>query len=91
MKQECKELASKLTAEERERRSVKAKLKNAQDQAKDQRKLLYQIEIELATQTQLILELKAELQQAKEAAQAKKEAVEASKQESYLLGVEETD
>ena len=91
MKQECKELASKLTAEERERRSVKAKLKNAQDQAKDQRKLLYQIEIELATQTQLILELKAELQKAKEAAQAKKEAVEASKQESYLLGVEETD
>ena len=91
MKQECKELASKLTAEERERRSVKAKLKNAQDQAKDQRKLLYQMEIELATQTQLILELKAELQKAKEAAQAKKEAVEASKQESYLLGVEETD
>ena len=91
MKQECKELASKLTAEERERRSVKAKLKNAQDQAKDQRKLLYQIEIELATQTQLILELKAELQKAKEAAQVKKEAVEASKQESYLLGVEETD
>ena len=91
MKQECKELASKLTAEDRERRSVKAKLKNAQDQAKDQRKLLYQIEIELATQTQLILELKAELQKAKEAAQAKKEAVEASKQESYLLGVEETD
>ena len=91
MKQECKELASKLNAEERERRSVKAKLKNAQDQAKDQRKLLYQMEIELATQTQLILELKAELQKAKEAAQAKKEAVEASKQESYLLGVEETD
>ena len=50
MKQECKELASKLTAEERERKSVEAKLKNAQDQAEDQRKLLYQIEIELATQ-----------------------------------------
>ena len=37
----------------RARRSVEAGLKNAQDQAKDQRKKLYHIEIELATQKQL--------------------------------------
>ena len=48
-KQECKELASKLTTEERERRSAEAGLKNAQDQVEDQCKLLYQTEIELVT------------------------------------------
>ena len=89
-KPECKELASKLTAEEREKRSAKARLKNAQDQAEDQHKLLYQTEIQLATQRQLVLDLRAELQKAREAAQAEKEAVEALKQESYLFGVEET-
>ena len=37
-----------------------------------------------------MLELKAELQKAKEAAQLTKEAIEAEKQASYTLGVEET-
>ena len=36
------------------------------------------------------MELKAELQRAKEAAQAEKDAAEASRQASYLIGVEET-
>ena len=40
-KEENKELLSKLIVEERERRSVEARLKNAQTQAKDQCKLLY--------------------------------------------------
>ena len=53
--------------------------------------MLYQTEIELATQRQLVLELKLELQRAKEVAQAKKEAVEAAKQAFYLLGIEETE
>ena len=53
--------------------------------------MLYQTEIELATQRQLVLELKLELQRAKEVAQAKKEAAEAAKQASYLLGIEETE
>ena len=66
-KQECKELASKLITEEKERISAETKLKNAQVQAEDQRKLLYQTEIKLATQRQLVLELKSELQKAKEA------------------------
>ena len=66
-KQECKELASKLITEEKERISAETKLKNAQVQAEDQHKLLYQTEIKLATQRQLVLELKSELQKAKEA------------------------
>ena len=90
MKQECKELATKLTAEERERRNAEAELKNIQDQAEDQHKLLYQTEVELVTQRQLVLKLKADLQKAKEAAQVDKEVAEASKQASYLLGIEET-
>ena len=61
VKEENKELLSKLTTEERERRNVKVGLKNAQTQAEDQRKLLYQIEIELAISRQLVLELKANL------------------------------
>ena len=40
-KQECKELAFKLIAEERERRSAEVGLKNTQVQTEDQRKLLY--------------------------------------------------
>ena len=67
-KEENKELLSKLTAEERERRSAEARLKNAQTQVEDQHKLLYQIEIELAISRQLMLELRVELQKDKEAA-----------------------
>ena len=91
VKQKSKELASKLIIEEKERMSAETRLKNAQVQAKDQRKLLYQTEMELATQGQLVLKLKSELQKAKEVAQAKKEAAEAAKQASYLLGIEETE
>ena len=46
--------------------------------------------INLATQRQLVLDLKVELQKAKEATQLAKEATEAEKQASYLLGIEET-
>ena len=45
----------------------------------------------MTTQRQLVLELKADLQKAKEVAQADKEAAEASKQVSYLLRIEETE
>ena len=39
---------------------------------------------------QLVIDLKAVLQKAKEAIQLAKEAVEAEKQAAYALGVEET-
>lgn len=45
----------------------------------------------MATQRQLVLELKSDLQKAKEVAQAEKEAAEASKQASYLLGIKEIE
>ena len=52
--------------------------------------MLYQTEIKLAISKQLVQDLKAELQKIKEAAQLAREAVEAEKQASYILGVEET-
>ena len=39
----------------------------------------------------MVLELKSELQKAKEVAQAEKKVIEAAKQASYLLGIEETE
>ena len=61
-REENKSLLSKLAVEEKERKFAQAGLKNAEAQAEDQRKLLYQTEIELATVKQFALGLKAELQ-----------------------------
>ena len=89
--QKNKELTSKLVVEERVRLSAKVGLKNAQDQAEDQRKKLYHTEIELPTQKQLVLELKADLKKVKEAARTTKEAAKASEQASYERRVQETE
>ena len=91
VKEENKDLATKLTTSERDWNSALDSLKNVKTQAEDQRKLLYQTEIELATSKQLALDLKAELQKAKKAAQLAKEALEVEKQVAYVLGVEETE
>ena len=77
LKHKNQELVAKLTAEERAWRSVEADLKNVQDQAEDQRKKLYLTEIELATQKQLVLGFKAELEKAKAATWTAEEAVKA--------------
>ena len=90
MKKENKDLFSKLIVEERERKSTQAGLKTAEAQAEDQRKLLYQTKIELATSKQLVLDLKAELQKVKESAQLAREVAETKKQASYILSVDET-
>ena len=79
-----------MTAEERARKNAEAGLKNAQDQAKDQRKKLYHTKIKLTTKKQLVLDLKVELQRAKEVARTTKEAVEALEQASYDRGMQET-
>ena len=72
-------------------------LKNAQEQAEDQRKKLYTTEINLETERALVKDLRAELDKAKdsaklakEVAQLAKEALEAEKKAAYLLGVKET-
>ena len=54
-------------------------LKIVEAQVEDQRKLLFQTELELATSRQLALDLKAQLQKVKEATQLAKEAAEAKK------------
>ena len=80
-----------MTVEERARKNAEAGLKNAQDQAKDQRKKLYHTKIKLTIEKQLVLDLKAELQRAKEAARTTKEAAEALEQASYDRRVQETE
>ena len=84
--QKNKELANKLVAEEKARLIAQAGLKNAEDQAKDQHKKLHLTEIELATQRQLVLDLKAELQKAKDATQVAREAFKVAEMASYERG-----
>ena len=68
LKQEQIELANKLIASKRACQSVEAGLKSLETQVEDQRQQLPIIEIDLATQRQLVLDLKAKLQKAKDAA-----------------------
>ena len=51
---------------------------------------LHSIEINLATEKQTVLDLKAQLQQAKEAARVAREAIEAAVAASYEHGVKDT-
>ena len=59
------------------RKSAKVSLKNAQMQAEEQRQKLHYTEIELATAKQQVVDLKAKLKKAKEAAQVAQAAVDA--------------
>ena len=68
--QKNKELTTKLTGEERGRKSVEVGLKNAQTQAEEQRQQFHYMEIKLAIAKQQVVNLKAELKKAKEATQA---------------------
>lgn len=70
--QKIQELTMRVTAEERERKKAEASLKNAQDQAEEQHKKLHYAEIELAMAKQQVVDLKAELAKAKEAARVAK-------------------
>ena len=90
IRQEKYKLVEKLKEAQLGRLSVEAGLKNAEKQAKNQRQKLYVTEIDLATNRQAVLDLKAALQKAKEETQLAKEAIEAKKRAAYQLGVEET-
>ena len=83
-KQENQEFATKLIAKERAQKSIKADLKNTQNQAEYQCKRFYHTEIKLATEKYRVLKLKTEFQKAKEAAEALEQA-------SYNRGVQETE
>ena len=60
-------------------------------QMEDQRQKLHVTKINLATEKQIVLNLKAELQKVKEAARVAKEAAEAAVSASYDRGVVETE
>ena len=74
----------------RKKDSAKASLKTTERQVEDIRKELHYYEINLATEKQMVTELREELRKAREAAQLLKEATEAEKQVAYDLGVQET-
>ena len=86
-KQEKVGLSEKLKKAIQARDSVEAGLKTTERQAKDMRQKLHITEINLATEKQTILDLKAELQKAKEAARVAREATEAEVKASYERGV----
>ena len=70
--------------------SVEAGLKTTERQAEYLRGELHHCEINLATEKQLVKDLREEVRKAKEAAQLLKEAAETEKQTAYALGVQET-
>ena len=70
--------------------SAEAGLKTTERQAQDLRKELHYCEINLATEKQMVTELREELRKAREATQLLKEATEGEKQAAYALGVQET-
>ena len=74
----------------RDKDSAEAGLKTTKRQAEDFRKELHYSEINLATEKQMVTELRKELRKAREAAQLLKEAIEAEKQSAYALRVQET-
>ena len=82
-RQEQIELSEKLKVADQARSSVEAGLKTAERQVEDQCQKLHLTEIDLATQKQLVIDLKVELQKVKEEAQLAKEATEAEKKALY--------
>ena len=66
-------------------------MKTAERQAEEQCQKLHSIEIDLATQKQMVVDLQAKLQKTKKEVQLAKEAAEAEKKASYQLDVEETE
>ena len=90
LKEDQARLFEQLKEAVRARDNFEAGLKNAEKQAEEQRKQLHFTEINLASERQLVKDLREKFQKVKEVAQLAKEAVEAEKQAAYMPGVEET-
>ena len=90
LKENHSKMAEQLKEAVKARDSTEAGLKTTEKQFEDIRKQLHYTEINLATEKQLVTELREELRKAREAAQLLKEAAEAEKQAVYMLGMEET-
>ena len=82
-----KEIKEALKAQD----SAKASLKTTTKQAKEMRQQLYMFEINLATEKQMVSDLKVELIKTKETARLAREAAEAAVATSYERGVVDTE
>ena len=90
LKDKQAQMAKQVKQALRDKDSVEAGLKTTERQAEDLRKELHYCEINLATEKQMVTDLREELRKARAAAQLLKEAAEAEKQAAYALGVQET-
>ena len=90
LKENHAKMAELLKEAVRVRDSAEAGLRTTKKQFEDMRKQLHYTEINMATEKQMVTELREELRKAREAAQLLKEAAEAEKQAVYTLGVQET-
>ena len=89
LKENHAKVAEQLKEAVRARDSAEASLKTTEKQFEDMRKQLHYTEINMATEKQLVTELREELRKARETTQLFKEATEAEKQATYSLGMEE--
>ena len=87
LKENHAKMAEQLNEAVRVRDSAEAGLRTTKKQFEDMRKQLHYTKINLATEKQLVIELLEELRKTREAAQLLKEAAEAEKQATYILGV----
>ena len=90
LKENHAKMAKQLKEAVRARDSAEAGLKTTERQFEAVRKQLHYTEINMATEKQLVIELREELRKVREVAQLLKEAAEAEKQATYTLGVQET-
>ena len=90
LKEKHAKMAEQMKEALRARDSAEAGLKTTERQFEEVRKEQHYSEINLATEKQMVTELREELRKAREAAQLLKEATEAEKQAAYDLGVQET-
>ena len=90
LKDKQAQMAEQVKQALRDKDSAKAGLKTTERQAEDLRKELHYCEINLATEKQMVTDLREELRKARETAQLLKEATEAEKKAAYALWVQET-
>ena len=86
LKDKQAQMAEQVKQALRDKNSAEAGLKTTERQAEDLHKELHYSEINLATEKQMVIELREELRKAKEAAQLLKEAAEAKSRLRMLWG-----
>ena len=84
-------LSNEVKDAQKARASAEAGLKTTTKQVEDQRQQLHLSEINLATEKQMVSDLKAKLSKVKEAARVAREAAEAAVATSYERGVRDTE